>query len=374
MGAWRSIILHRFPACSKYGFYNALPGKLSFNDPGSSIAATRQFKLKEGNWLKYDLDDPFSKVIGCFVDLRLQLFHVYIPHRKTTLVTLGDGQVTLSLVVGHETSSQTMDGHFLLTLAGYTLKLEGLSLPKDLLEFWQVKIRWYTTGQAFLELNGKLAAYQPGFAPEIKLSIPNVALGAPNSSPDTPDLLSVLVTHFHVQLLREQDSKAELARQLDIEQDKPPPIQCGRRAQHLTANGLKASRAFMQTFVEANTTSWRQGQVGIPISAAALKLHETSQAAADSLLRFFRREDKNARETYLKQMRIVFEMLLQTDPAQFKSLVKNADSTSDQLWNICTDTIKMYQQECPDLFDKLETLNKDVIKILHEIGAGDGGS
>lgn len=262
MAVWNSVFLHEFLDGNPANL-RALPGDLTVLPNGPVVEPTpdpedRGFLVSPGRLLGYHFQRAIENVIG--VDLSVDLvLSAQAAFEHLTVLSLGGGKVTLLMLnVQFAFIGPNIDGRarVLFTVNGESMEFNLRFVPSQTL---RLRVRWHTHGQVQVWQERVLRAYEPGFAAGRAVGIDRLAVGGPGGL-GGGGAAGILVRRVYVKLLRRDDSRNELRKQVAIDTSMLPRTPCATAAGALLADMLAQIRKFMTEVILKTTTLWREGR------------------------------------------------------------------------------------------------------------------
>ncbi|MER7251279.1 hypothetical protein [Kribbella sp. NPDC000426] len=173
---WRSVLLHEF-ADTNIRSFQGLPGNLS---PGSLAPSPSDgvLLIAPGRSLHYVLETPLLDVAGvsCVVRFRHPAQAV---DSSVRILRLGD-----EFVLGLEPLTKFQA---LVRVRVHRVWHDIGQLPTPSSRFAEVRFDWHTNGKTYFRVDGRLVGYHDALSRGSRLTISDVAFGAPESLATSPD-------------------------------------------------------------------------------------------------------------------------------------------------------------------------------------------
>lgn len=364
MTAWNLLYQNSFPAKAVgvgriLDDFRSTPGEQEIQSGPVVLmhSALPGFGISEGRFLAFSPARELRDIIGLEVLLDLSLMS---PLGDTPLTIYNDSS-HLSIDVqrfGPPSASGKHTIRLSCRLNGTTTIIDGIAL--ELPEFNQpaipkrVQVRWMTSGQLHVFVNGQLLAYENNVAAGNTLRIDQIRFG--DDSGEQSGFINLVLTNCRVLMLRREDALGALVNEVPLH---PVPEEIRVCAQDLMPQVLGAVDAafeLMANFNQTETQAWRKGAPS-PFSSSALELHNASEASGEAFTDYMRTGGADAMKKSAAEMLRVFELLRENHSAEFDALAAQLLGIRDNLPEDCVKLAEKLVADDPKLNEKLENLS-----------------
>jgi hypothetical protein len=326
---WRAVFLHEFPDRDLRHF-TAVAGTLTATPslvPPRPEPPVHVLTLRAPESLRFQLAAPWGGVVGFSGRVRVRLSG---PTGQPPFPVMQVGQaLQLRLqVTGTPRDPSSPDPSsptkVLLQVGTAEVELATTRLPRE--RFADIRFDWHSSGQARLEVDGRLIGYHNALAPGAELSVPDVVVG--NAPPVRRSRLPVYdVARVFVRALRRDDPVRTVGGLVgDVtlpDVDEAQWKRCVGERSHDILALTRQLRAFMAQVHAQLSQPWQEddGPTPGPFTQAAVRAHRLALEAGAQLVRMLATRDFSRPEAFLTPYTGLLQTLHDARPDQFRQLV-----------------------------------------------------
>jgi hypothetical protein len=376
MTTWRLFYENRFPAnavtrATILDVQRAAAGTLSIQTGPVFTSSTgfQGFGIGDGHNITYRPDVALGRMIGLDVTLEIGFLRL-IEGQSISLFSTNETSAVITPLAVPVTPEGTA---CLLTVrvGSANAAIEGLRFrPRSgtqPLERHRLQVRWTTTGQLHVFLDGRLVAYENAVAPGFSFSLNRWSVG--NTDQPMSGFLRAAVTHVRVVELREESAAESFGEALDARYLPEISDRCRKVAHTTVHQHLREARALMARFTQSQTAPWRPAAGGSPFQPAAVAVHDAGGRAAVALGRYLRDGSDASREQVETQLQRLLLALATDQPDAFAALVAKLKAAQHAAQSDCAVSAAKVREANPDLFKKLDPLHDAIAGIIATLGA-----
>ncbi len=376
MTTWRLFYENRFPSNAVTGAtildtQRAAAGTLTIQTGPVFTTSTgvRGFGIGDGRNLTYRPDAALRGIIGLDVSMEIAFLR-FVQNQPIVLFSsegasadvtptappAADGRTACRLTVRIGTTAATIEGRQLLR------RSNTQPAPRH-----RLQVRWTTSGQLHLFLDGQLVAYENAAAPGFSFSLARWSVGNVNGT--MTGLLDAAVTNVRFVELREESAVDSFGEALDPCELPAIADRCVKVTQTTVQQHLREARALMARFNLSQTAPWRSPDGGSPFTPAAVAVHEAGGSAGVALGRYLREGTDAARDQIVADLRKVLTAVAADQPDAFKALIAKIRQAQAAAASDCYVSAEKVRAADPDLFKKLDALHDAIGDIVANLGA-----
>jgi hypothetical protein len=376
MTTWRLFYENRFPSNATTGatildVQRAAAGTLSIQTGPvfTSSTGVRGFGIGNGRNLTYRPAAALRGIIGLDVSMEI----AFLGLIEGQPITLFSTDATSAVVT--PIGPPAPDGHtacrLTVRVANTTATVEGLQFRRRFgpqpPERRRLQVRWTTSGQLHVFLDGQLVAYENAAAPGFSFSLVRWSVG----DIDLPltAILHAAVSNVRVVELREESAVESFGEALDPGELPEISDRCVKVTQTTVQQHLREARALMAQFNLSQTAPWRPPDGGSPFKPAAVAVHEAGGSAGVALGRYLREGTDAARDQVVTHLRKVLTTIAADQPDAFKALLSKIRRAQYAAQPDCKISAEKVRAANPDLFKKLDALHDAIGEIVADLGA-----
>jgi hypothetical protein len=376
MTTWRLFYENRFPSNAATGatildVQRAAAGTLSIQTGPVFISFTgvRGFGIGDGRNLTYRPAAALRRIIGLDVSMEIA-FLALIEGQPITLFSTDAASAVVTPI-----APPAPDGHtacrLTVRVANTTATVEGLRFRRRFgpqpPERRRLQVRWTTSGQLHVFLDGQLVAYENAAAPGFSFSLVRWSVG----DIDRPltAILHAAVSNVRVVELREESAVESFGEALDPCELPEISDRCVKVTQTTVQQHLREARVLMARFNLSQTAPWRLPDGGSPFKPAAVAVHQAGGSAGVALGRYLREGTDAARDQVVTHLKKGLTTIAADQPDAFKALLwKIRQAQEAARWD-CQISAEKVRAADPDLFKKLDALHDAIGEIVANLGA-----
>lgn len=377
MTSWKLLYENRFPRRADGGsfsidHYRAPDGAQSFASGPVFMMFTGfpGFGIASGRNITYTPVGRFRDLIGVDVTMDFVLVNLTEGASVPLFEVVGGLSATLSAsAMSPSSANGKVACRLSVAINGANAIIESLSfrLPEFGLDHQRrrLRVRWSTTGQLHVWLDGALIAYENAFQPDFRFDLDRVTIG--DAEAPMSGMINASITYFRVVQLREEDPVGSLAEQLDPECIPEISERCKEMAEFELFDMLRQARRLMAGFNASQTSAWRKGDGGSPFTPDALALHKAGDGAGEAFARYMRDGEAQSRQRVLDKLSEVLKGLATVQPQAFKQLVVDNRMMREDFDRHCKDAVAVIRSTNPRLFEKLDPLSCDLETLIQNL-------
>ena len=374
---WRLFYENHFPSNAVTGatildVQRAAAGTLSIQTGPvfTSFTGVRGFGIGNGRNLTYRPAAALNQIIGLDVSIEVAFLGLFQGQPITLFSTDATSAVVTPVLPPAPDGRTTC--RLTVRVAGTTAIVEGLTFrrrtPSQPVARRRLQVRWTTSGQLHVFLDGQLVAYENAAAPGFSFSLVRWSVG--DVALPMTAVLHAAVSHVRVVELREESAVELFGEALDPGELPEISDRCVKIAQTTVQDHLREARALMALFNLSQTTPWRAPDGGSPFKPAAVAVHEAGGSAGVALGRYLRDGTDAARDQVVADLRKVLPAIAADQPAAFKALVsKIRQAQKAAAETHCKVSAEKVRAANPDLFKRLDALHDAIGEIVADLGA-----
>lgn len=356
----RPILIHEF-LDSRLDNILGDPGTLRSSSPPPAILRANGCTVGRGVWFAYDLEKQRQNVIAIEIDCR-----VHLPGAGDGLVlplVELPGAFEVALRFNDPVIVETVDGRqFTRTRLRVRFGAREVVANNVLFPFdapLRLGVRWLTSGQLWLIVDGQPARYEPSIAPNARLTLSAIAIGT--SSLQTDRQTRFFMSYLSVRILQDDDSARQVLAELpSLGSGDPEHLRCARLVRVYQRDIVSELRKFMRKFVVSTTASWQKtNQSQSPdFKDAATIAHIEAMSALTAFMEVLRKGDNAGVAEYFAHVEVLLGQLSDELPDAFRELVDNVER------------IPRPPQRCIDLAERLLAGDRDTARLLRRTNEG----
>jgi len=334
MSVWKSIFLHEFLDDDLLNFIATdgtlitspfLPVMTRHGNQPSTFAA----QIMHDKWFRFELAEPFEKVIGIDVtfSISIPINNISIGPGAQQLISIGQ-LFYIRVIKGPNNPGHTSSPAWLQVISEVG-QSPGTFAPfiYEKEKFSNLRINWRTSGQLRIWYNGKLVAFYNNFAAQQKFNIGHIVIGHPEDNVISTDYVEM--SHIYLKLLREDDALRRVAKEFPVQYCEDPRLErCTKMLQAKQLEIMDLFRSFMSKFIRKTTAaSWQADNEGpeSPFTKEANIAHEVATKSFLSFLKFLKEPSDINRKHFLNLIGQFFNILFTTAPDEYAAFLKKLE-------------------------------------------------
>lgn len=378
MTTWRLLYENRFPKDPENGatimdFPRAAQGAHALQQGPVFTFFTNVdgLPIADGRNLTYRPDALLRDVIGIDVAMEIALIGLFEARPITLFSTNAAGLAATLTAMSPPAATGLTTCRLTVRLDNSVTTVDGLRLRQRVslqaTEPRQLQVRWTTTGQLHVLLDGLLVAYENAVKPGYRFNLSQLAIG--NVDQPSNGVVNASVPSFRLVELREESAADSLSEQLDLDTKCEVSERCQKVAKAVLADLLRESRTLMAAFNASKTSPWRQPDGDTPFKVPALAAHKAGSQAGVAFARYMHDGAAESRQEVFESLKKLLGILAADQPVLFKALLEKVNGARYDLDADCKGAEQHIRAANPRLFENLDPLSADFDELFRNLGA-----